>query len=534
MTTPLIALVGRPNVGKSTLFNKLVGGRPALVHDTPGLTRDLRYGEVDYFGHALRVVDTGGLDPAAQRDVIGAGIHDNAMRAIGMADALVLVVDATVGLAAVDQDLARILRATGKPLFLVANKLDHPNHDTLLPELYRLGLGDPLPVSAAHGRGIDDMLQAVVDRLQVPRTVAAEDDDADEADDERSGAGPATIEDDRDGDQAAEPTLDSRRRPLAVATAAEPLRVAFVGRPNAGKSSLTNRLLGEERSLVHHEAGTTTDPVDTPFQLGDRHYTLVDTAGNRRNAKVDHDIEKIAVSMAIGQLERADIVVLVLDGELGPSEQEARLAGMIEQAGRGLVLAVNKVDLIKTPARREELRAAIEDTFHFLPWAPVVWLSARRGDGVDRLLDTVVAVARNHRRRVTTAHLNRFFAEVVEHTPPPIHRGRATRIHYLTQGAIRPPTFLLFVNQPEGLSPAYRRFLVNQLRKRYDFKGTPLRVFAKDKHGGKEHEREREAPAGGKGPGAKRRPSKAASGRALAAIKPGKKVRKPGKKRAPR
>jgi GTP-binding protein len=459
---PTIAIVGRPNVGKSTLFNRLVGGRPALVHDTPGLTRDRRYGDCDYFGTALRVVDTGGLDPDAAKEVIGAGIHRQAMQAIGEADAIVLVVDGRAGVSALDQDLARQLRATGKPLFLAVNKVDHPTRDHLVHDFHELGLSAVFAVSAAHGRGIDALLEAIV-AATVPKSEPALD-----------------AEPDAEHDADAEPDDDGEHDADAEA-ADEPLRVAFVGRPNAGKSALTNRLLGEERSLVHHVAGTTTDPVDTPFSIGGRDYVLVDTAGIRRKARIEVDIEKIAVSMALGQIDRCDVVVLVIDAELGPAEQDARIAGMVEEAGRALVIALNKSDRVGNDAAKARLRELVKDTFHFLDWAPVVMLSALRGDGVDRLLDLVDKVAREHRRRIATAQLNRFFAEVIEEMPPPLHHGHAVRIHYLTQGAARPPTFILWANNPEALPPSYRRFIANRLRERYGFRGTPLRIVVKAK-----------------------------------------------------
>ena len=500
MTTPLVAIVGRPNVGKSTLFNRLVGGRPALVHGTPGLTRDRRYGECDYFGAEMRVVDTGGLDPEAARDVIGAGIHRQALRAIGEADALVLVVDGRAGLSAIDQDLASQLRATGKPVFLAVNKIDHPTRDDLVHEFHALGLGSPYAVSTAHGRGIDPLLEAIsavvgARRPGAPAAGAASEDGWDLLErepDEPSESGDAG---DGDGDDADDPAWQdgegdggdapgSRRTRSHGREAAEarPLRVTFVGRPNAGKSSLTNRLLGEERSLVHHVAGTTTDPVDSAFSLGGRDYVLVDTAGIRRKAKIDADVEKLAVTMALSQIERADIVVLVIDAALGPAEQDARIAGMVEEAGRGLVIAFNKSDLIAGDAGRAQLREQAQDTFHFLSWAPSVMLSAQRGDGVDRLLDVVESVAAEYKKRIPTAQLNRFFAEVIEEMPPPLHHGRAVRIHYLTQATTRPPTFVLWANTPDGLAPSYKRFIANRLRERYGFRGTPIRIAIKAKH----------------------------------------------------
>ena len=476
MTAPLVAIVGRPNVGKSTLFNRLVGGRPALVHDTPGLTRDRRYGDVEYFGHELRVVDTGGLDPDAAKEVIGAGIHRQALRAIEEANGLVLVVDGRAGVSAIDHALARQLRATGKPVFLAVNKVDHPSRDHLVHDFHELGLGAAYGISAAHGRGIDALLEAIVDAVD-PGLRTSD-----------FGLQPEP-EPEPEPEPDDEPELESElaeagsRRPEARPQG--PLRVAFVGRPNAGKSSLTNRLVGEERSLVHHEAGTTTDPVDTPFSIGGRDYVLVDTAGIRRKAKLDAEIERISVAIALGQIERADVAVLVIDAGIGPAEQDARIAGKIEEAGRAVVLALNKSDLVTGDARKAELREHVKDTFHFMPWAPVAMLSAQRGDGVDRLLDVVDQVAKEHRRRIPTAQLNRFFAEVIEEKPPPLHHGRAVRIHYLTQGGTRPPTFILWANHPEGLAPSYRRFIANRLREAYGFRGTPLRIIIKarqDRH----------------------------------------------------
>ncbi len=465
MSAPLVAVIGRPNVGKSTLFNRLVGGRPALVHDTPGLTRDRRYGEVDYFGKELRIVDTGGLDPEAATEVIGAGIHRQALRAIDEADALLLVVDGRAGVSAIDHELAKQLRATGKPVFLAVNKIDHPKADHLVHEFSELGLGNAYAISAAHGRGIDGLLEAITDAVCPPREPEPDPLFDPEPED--------NLEDESEDAQARRDARDK-----------QPLRVAFVGRPNAGKSSLTNRLLGEERSLVHDVAGTTTDPVDAQFSIGGRDYVLVDTAGIRRKARIDEEIEKISVSMAIGQIERADVAVLVIDAAIGPAEQDARIAGKIEEAGRAIVIALNKSDLVQGEAKKSALKELTKDTFHFLDWAPVVNLSAQRGDGVDRLLDVVDQVAKEHRKRIPTAQLNRFFADVIEEMPPPLHKGHAVRIHYITQGAVRPPTFILMANKPE-LAPSYKRFIANRLRQAYGFKGTPIRIFVKarkDRH----------------------------------------------------
>lgn len=477
MTEPLIAIVGRPNVGKSTLYNRLVGGRPALVHDTPGLTRDRRYGRFEYMDRAMRVVDTGGLDPEAEKDVIGAGIHRQARAALEEADLVLFVVDATAGVTPLDHEVAAMLRKLDKPLLLCANKVDHVKREALTGEIFALGLGEVYPVSAVHGRGIDEVLDAVIERLGLPAPEAGEDQDEDWDDvDENVHADElgAEHEDGEDGEDAPAVQVIERAAP-------GPLRVALIGKPNAGKSSLMNRLVGSERSLVHHEPGTTTDPVDTPFELGGTSYLLVDTAGIRRRARVEAEIERLAVSMALGQIERADVVVLVIDAREGVSEQDARLAGIVEERGRALVVALNKVDLLPGAGAGRSATRQAQEALHFMSYAPIALISALRGDGVAELMATVDRVAAQHAQRVSTAELNRFFAEVCETHPPPLHHGRDVRIHYLTQGGVRPPTFLLWANRPAGVAPSYRRFLVNQLRARYGFEGTPVRLIVKAK-----------------------------------------------------
>ena len=468
---PLIAIVGRPNVGKSTLYNRLVGGRPALVHDTPGLTRDRRYGEFEYFGHHFRVVDTGGLDPEAEKEVIGAGIHRQARAAIAESDAVLFVVDATAGPTGLDREVARMLRRSFQgPILLCGNKCDSHKREELVHQLHEFGFADVFPVSAVHGRGVDELLEALVARMELSLDAPATPNDADADAD-------ADIASDRHADDGAEPSqVDPGQR-----AEPGPLRVAFIGKPNAGKSSLVNRLLGSERSLVHDRPGTTMDPVDTPFSFGGRDYVLVDTAGVRRKARIEAETEKIAVSLALNQIKRADVVVLVMDGHQGPSEQDARLCGIVEDHGRALVIALNKSDLLRGQGAASQLRQDTSDHLHFLSYAPMVHLSALRGDGVLELMDTIDRVAREYRRRIPTAELNRFFAEVCETHPPPIYRGRSVRIQYLTQGRAAPPTFLLWANRQNGVAPSYRRFIVNQLRARYGFAGTPLRVFIKSK-----------------------------------------------------
>jgi len=465
----VVAIVGRPNVGKSTLFNRMVGGRPALVHDTPGVTRDRRYGSLEYEGRPIRVIDTGGLDPDARHEAIGAGIHRQAEIAMHEADAVLFVVDAVAGPTPVDRELATRLRKIGRPIIIAANKVDHVNREVLAGEAYELGLGEVFPISAMHGRGLDEMMDALLARLPAPvPPPAGEPDAGEEGGDLRDQAEPVEPEPE-------EPERGRRRR--------GPLRVALVGKPNVGKSSLLNRLVGVERSLVHDAPGTTTDPVDTPFNYGGRDYVLVDTAGIRRRARIDADTEKLSVSLALGQIERADVVVLVIDAADGPSEQDAKLAGLIEDSGRAVVIALNKADLLPGAAGGKKVMAAAAHELHFLGWARRVLISALRGDGLGPLLDAVDKAGGQHRRRIATSELNRFFADVCEQYPPASRGGKLVTVHYLTQGGASPPTFLLWANRADLVDDAYRRFVVNQLRARYGFAGTPIRVVVKAKAG---------------------------------------------------
>ncbi|MSP63986.1 MAG: ribosome biogenesis GTPase Der [Myxococcales bacterium] len=440
---PLVAVVGRPNVGKSTLFNRLVGGHNAIVEDEPGVTRDRRYGNADWDGKAFRVVDTGGLDLGAVRQAGGGNmarlVLQQAMKAVEEASLILFVVDAKDGLTPADHEAAEVLRKTGKPVLWVANKVDGAKQEALLGDLYELGADEVIGISATHGRNLADLCDAILLRLP----------DA----------------------------------PLAMASEeARPIRVALVGRPNAGKSSLVNRLVGDDRVIVDATPGTTRDPVDTPLIFEDRRYVLIDTAGIRRRARVEAPMEKIAVAMAEKSIGRCDVAVLVIDAAGGVAEQEAKIAGMCDEAGRGLILTFNKRDLVDAAAEKK-LKEALARQLQFVPWAKVAFCSALTGRGVRELLRTVAEVHHNHNRRVTTGELNRFFEGLVEAHPPSLYRGHPVRLYYVTQATARPPTFVIQVNHPEGIHFSYARYLANRLREQFGFEGTPIRTIFRKRAG---------------------------------------------------
>jgi GTP-binding protein len=440
---PLVAIVGRPNVGKSTLFNRVCGGHDAIVEDEAGVTRDRRYGEAEWDGFLFRVVDTGGLDfDAAKPDdaTLQRGILKQAMRAVAEAAVVLFVVDARTGLVPEDRDAIKSLRKSGKPILWVANKVDGAKFEAEANELYALGADQVFPISAQHGRGVGELLDAVVAKLpEAPRI-----DEQPEAEDDET----------------------------------RPIKLALVGRPNAGKSSLVNRLVGDERVIVDALAGTTRDPVDTPVEIAGRRYVLIDTAGIRRRSKVYVPMEKIAVAMAEKAVGRCDVCVLVVDAEEGLAEQDAKVAGMCEEAGRALVILFNKLDLVDEK-QQKKLHEDLKRQLQFVPWARVVFASAKTGKGVQRVLDAVQAAYAAYTRRVSTGALNRWFEGIVERHPPSVYRGHPIKLYFIQQPQAKPPTFLLSVNFPEGLHFSYRRYLSNQLRDEFDLWGTPVRIVAK-------------------------------------------------------
>ena len=469
---PLVALIGRPNVGKSSLFNRLVGGRPALVEDVPGVTRDRRYGVCEWGRACFRVVDTGGLDPSAD-GILGA-MRGQTLRAVEEGDVLVLVVDAAEGVTAIDEDVARLLRRTGKPVIVAANKTDSSNREAAAAEAFSLGYDNVYPISAAHGRGVGELCDALVETLGDATTVITP---------------PAQWAD--EADEAAEEVP-------VVATA---IRVAFVGKPNVGKSSLVNRLLGEDRVLVHDQPGTTRDPIDTPFRLGEQDFVLVDTAGLRRRKHIETLTEAVAAKMSRDQLARADVAVLVIDVQKGATVDDAKLASFIEESGRATLIVLNKADLIP----RAELDARVEatrKTLSFVGYAPTVLTSARTGRGVLDIPAEARRVFKEWSRRVGTSDLNKHFEQIVTRRPPPSGPGgRHVRLYYATQADVCPPTFYISSNLPKAIGDPYQRYLVNQLRTVYGFAGSPIRVALRAHRTAKDNSR----PAGPspRGPGAR-------------------------------
>jgi GTP-binding protein len=427
---PIVAVVGRPNVGKSTLFNRLAGRRLAIVHDAPGVTRDRHYAPAHVHGRDLLLVDTGGFDPASD-DPMGQGIARQVQVAIEEADAIVCVLDGSAAASAPDREAVNLLRRSGKPVIYAANKLDNAARELEANELYALGIPSFIAISALHGRGVGELERALVAALPAP---------------------------------APEPETDD----------AVP-KVTLIGRPNAGKSSLINRLAGVERALVDHRPGTTRDPIDTRIEFEGQSYLIVDTAGIRRRSRVDRGVEAISVMSSIRAMERANVVVLMCDAAEKVAEQDARLLGLCAERGRGIVVGLNKLDLLSGKEQKRALEEA-RDALRFAPWAPIVPLSAKTGHGVSELMRRVSAVYAEFGRRVSTGELNRFFEEVLERRTPPTSGGRAPRIYYITQAETAPPVFVAMSNAPANIAESYKRFVTNQIRAAFGFEGVPVLV----------------------------------------------------------
>ncbi len=433
---PLVAIVGRPNVGKSTLFNRLVGKHLAIVEDEPGVTRDRHYADAEVRGKQYVLVDTGGFEPDA-RDPLMAGVRDQVRLAVAEADVVLFVTDGTAALTDADLEALKLLRRAGRPVIYVANKADSAARAMEATDLYAAGADKVIAVSAQHGRGIIDLEAALDAKLPA-----------------------APVEDTVIGEGVA--------------------RVAVVGRPNAGKSSLINRLLGSDRLVVTEVPGTTRDAIDTMVTRGDKQYVFVDTAGIRRKRAVSAPVEMTSVMQAIRAMERCDVVVVLVDVTEGLADQDLRLVSLAEERGRAVVVGLNKVDKVSGDAERKAV-AETHRKLSFAPWIPVMKLSAKSGKGSTSLLSMVDRAWEAHGKRVGTAEVNRFFEEVVERHPPPTQSGRAVRIYYVSQVGTHPPRFAAVTNHPEHVAPSYARYLQNQLRERFGFEAVPVRISFKPK-----------------------------------------------------
>ena len=443
MARPVVAIVGRPNVGKSTLFNKLIGEQRAVMHDIPGTTRDRLYGTTDWGGKEMTVVDTGGIgvetelltgpgDPSRWGTLPLSHILAQAQEAMDEADVIVLLVDALNGLSGADQEVAELLRRSEKPIVLGANKAEGKRGTQNTVEMYELGLGEPIPFSAIHGTGTGDLLDAIVDQL--PERPEVEDTEPD-------------------------------------------LSVAIVGRPNVGKSSLLNRLLGKERAIVSPIPGTTRDALDTEMRWHGKLVRLIDTAGIRRRGRIEQGVEKFSVLRAIRAIERAEVAILVLDATSGVTAQDTHIAGYVQEAKKGLVIAVNKWDLLeKDNSTAPEYTTQVRRDLNFVDWAPIVFISALEGQRAPRVLDLAYAAQQERDRRVTTPKLIELVREAVQRHPRS-EAGRQLKIYYATQADVRPPTFVFFVNDPKLVHFTYQRYLENQIRATFGFQGTAIRLI---------------------------------------------------------
>jgi GTP-binding protein len=436
---PLVAIIGRPNVGKSTLFNRILGTRTAIVDDVPGVTRDRNYADGEHQGRPFRLVDTGGLDPTATDSMLSL-IRQQSQLAITEADILILLMDGRSGLTPTDEELVHLLRRVKKPAFFAVNKIDTPKSDPLLADFYRLGIETLYAVSAEHGTGVAELLDALCPLLPE--------------------GGPEEA-------QAVYP------------------RVAIVGRPNVGKSTLVNALLGQQRVVVSDLPGTTRDAIDSVLTMEDRRYVLTDTAGIRRRGRIDKGVESFSVGRALRAMGRSDVAVLLLDAVEGITEQDTKIAGLALKQGRACIVAVNKWDLRESDA---EARAAyvseLKRRFRFLPWAPVLFLSAIKPDSCFQLLPMIDQVMTSFSFRVQTGPLNEWFQGLLRTNPLPVRKGRpskAVKSVFITQAATKPPVFALFVGRPQDVGRSYTRFLENQLRAAYGFAGTPIRIIVRSK-----------------------------------------------------
>ena len=437
MSKPVVAIVGRPNVGKSTLFNVLAGERISIVKDTPGVTRDRIYADVTWLDYHFTMIDTGGIEPDS-KDIILSQMREQAEIAIATADVIIFLTDVRQGLQDSDSKVADMLRRSGKPVVLVVNKVD--SFEKFMPdvyEFYNLGIGDPHPISAASKLGIGDMLDAVLELFDLEKIEEEEDD-----------------------------------RP----------KIAIVGKPNAGKSSLINNLLGENRVIVSDVAGTTRDAIDTEIVYNGTEYVFIDTAGLRRKSKIKENIERYSIIRTVAAIERSDVVILMIDATEGVSEQDAKIAGIAHDRGRGLIIAVNKWDAIEKDNHTvKEYTKKVRDILSFVPYAEIIFISALTGQRTKKIFDMLETVIENHAMRIQTGVLNEILMEAVALQQPPSDKGKRLKLFYMTQVSTKPPTFVLFVNKKELMHFSYQRYIENRIRDTFGFMGTPIRIFIRER-----------------------------------------------------
>ena len=434
---PVVAVVGRPNVGKSTLFNKITGKRISIVEDTPGITRDRIYADAEWTGKEFTLIDTGGIEPTSKDEILSQ-MRNQANLAIDMADVILFMVNIKEGMTAADKDVSAMLQKCGKPVILVCNKVDSPGNPPMeMYEFYNLGVGEPFPISSVHGLGVGDLLDTVVSYFP---------EDCDNEDDEDS------------------------------------IKVAVIGKPNAGKSSLINRILGEERVIVSNIAGTTRDAIDSSYTHNDQKYIFIDTAGMRKRGKINENVERYSVVRALAAVDRADVCLIMVDASEGVTEQDTKIAGYAHEQGKASIIVVNKWDIVeKETNTMNNFKQKIKEGFNFMMYAPSVFISAKTGQRVDSLFDMIKSVLEQNTKRISTGLLNDVINEAIAMVQPPSDKGKRLKIYYATQASTKPPTFILFVNNAELAHYSYVRYLENQLRAKFGFEGTPLKFIVREK-----------------------------------------------------
>ena len=436
MSKPTVAIIGKPNVGKSTFFNYIVGSRISIVEDTPGVTRDRIYAETNWRGRSFTVVDTAGIEPESD-DIIITQMREQAQIAVDIADVIIFLTDAKQGVTATDQEIELMLKKSKKPIVLVCNKVDNMQKKDDIYEFYNLGIGEPHPISAANALGIGDVLDAIYDNLPEKS--------ADEEDDGR-------------------------------------IKVAVIGKPNVGKSSLINKIIGSNRTIVSSIAGTTRDAIDTEYENKYGKYVLIDTAGIRRKSKVTESIEKFSIMRTLLAIERADVCLMMIDALEGVTDQDAKIAGEAHEAGKGIIIVVNKWDEYeKETGTLEKYQKEIYSKLSYLSYAPIIFISAKTGQRVDKLFTMINNVAEQNAMRISTSVLNQVINEAIAIVQPPSDKGKRLKILYGTQVSTKPPTFVIFVNSKELFHFSYERYLVNQIRKEFGLEGTPIRIIAREK-----------------------------------------------------